>query len=128
MSGGHAPAIEDVLAVVRCIADPARGPEALEAEAWRIVRRARLARAHRAVTGRAHPDHGDGSLGAAAWGLRREGAGARPTSLALLRAGAAVCRVLAGDAPEPQEAGRDPGAGAAMLTGGAASKDRTLRS
>jgi hypothetical protein len=129
MSRVEAPTIEDVLSVVRVIAASGRCAESLEAEAWRIVRRARLARLYRDATGRSHPDFGDGSLSGAAGFRRRDvGDGKGLTSNALLRAGAAACRVLSGDAPEPQVAGSELRSGGAKDTGGAASKASTLRS
>lgn len=129
MIGAERLTIEDVLAVVRAIAAPGQCAEALEAEARRIVGRAHLARLHREATGRAHPDFGDGSLSAAAglWG-RSRGHTPRPTRAALLRAGAAACRVLAGDAPDAQIAGSESRSGGAKDSGGAASKASTLRS
>jgi hypothetical protein len=125
----EAPTIEDVLALVRAIAAPGRRAEALEEEARRIVERAGLARRHRAATGQAHPDFGDGSLSAAAGLLRRSTPHrARLTTWALLRAGAAVCHVLSIEAPEPQVVDSEPRARGAKDTGGAASKTSTLRS
>lgn len=129
MRGQEAPTIEDVLAIVRAIASPGLGAEALETDAWRIVRIARQARRHRAATGRAHPDLGDGSLsGAAAVWRRTADAGPRLTSAALLRAGTATCRVLSGEAAEPQAAGSEFFSSGANDSGGAASKAMTLPS
>jgi hypothetical protein len=125
----EAPTIEDVLAVVRAIASPGLRAEALEAEVWRVVRQARQARLHRAATGRAHPDFGDGSLsGATGVWPRKAGHGERLSSAALLRAGAAVCRVLSGDSPEPQAAGSELRSSGANDSGGALSNAATLRS
>jgi hypothetical protein len=101
VSEQEAPTIEDVLALVRAIASPGLSAARLEAKAWRVLRRAQIARRHRAATGRAHPEYGDGSLSGAVGFLRRPCChGERLTSQALLRAGAAACRVLSGDAQE----------------------------
>jgi hypothetical protein len=95
--------LEDVVAMVRAVAARS-GPDDSPADlALTILLRARAARAHRLASGRPHAVYGDGSLCAAAVAFARESGGGRPTTpRKLLRAGAAVCRLLAGDAPAGQ--------------------------
>ncbi len=108
----------DALAVIRLAAAAPEDAASLTVEA---LRRAGAADAHRRRWGRAHPCHGDGSLAAAAASMAMERqSAARPTMVAILRAGAAVCAVLA----EAQAALSAP-SHAPGDVGGAASNPRT---
>lgn len=94
--------LDDIVAAAGAAAriGGARG-ERLVAAAWLMRNRARQAAAFRKM--RAETRFGDGTLSAAAASVLREIGAARrqPSARALLRAGGAVCAVLAGDLPDP---------------------------
>lgn len=94
--------LADVLAATRAVALRLRAGDDAEAAAQALCDRAAVARAHRLATASIHPRWGDGSLaGAAAADAAHAGRGAAPDCDTLLRAAAAVCRVLADRQAEP---------------------------
>lgn len=89
--------LEDILAAARALGalhEAGADDRALERAARRLLAGARIARRRRALTGRADPRFGDGSLAAAASSLRaREGLRA-PGRRALLLGAATICQAL----------------------------------